>query len=253
MAGRFAPLPKSACPPTKSRILNIVEKSEADKADAAPAAMFTDHSQLSPHFATDDILKDPSLVRKADVLEDQVQFWLLNPADALLATAHGERAALTLGSAYFELIACYLAGAESDGHSRPFFRRGLLEVFPEIADSPKQTARWLSEVAGHCEGDEIVERIVKEISGSLYRDLRCGLVHIGLLRPRILLTSGIACNSIMDSESWTVTSILIDPYLFLDRIRQHFRSYITALRQGTGDSLQINFERLWDARFLSRR
>jgi hypothetical protein len=94
---------------------------------------------------------------------------------------------------------------------------------------------------------------VAEVTNALYKDLRCGLFHIGLLRPRILLTSGMACNSSMDPETWTVTCILIDPRIFVGRVRHHFRKYISELRQKTGVTLQVNFERLWDSRFLCQR
>jgi DNA modification methylase len=49
------------------------------------------------------------------------------------------------------------------------------------------------------------------------------------------------------------TCILIDPRIFVGRVRHHFRKYISELRQKTGVTLQVNFERLWDSRFLCQR
>ena len=164
---------------------------------------------------------------------------------------HAQRAVLTITTSYIELIACYPAGRESEGGSKAYFRAGLLAVFPEIKEHARQTKEWLSL------GDKpvpvpanFVEITVKETCESVYRDLRCGLFHIGLLRPRILPTSGPAVCCIFDSGNWRVMSILVDRALFLQRIKAHFHRYVDTLRRS--ESVEAsNFERLCNARFLA--
>jgi hypothetical protein len=214
-------------------------------------ATFADHSNLSPNYTTDEVLRNPTLGRKIDVLVDQVENWIIAPAEALLSMPHAQRAVLMIATSYFELIACYLAGRESEGESKAYFRAGLLTVFPEIKEHARQTKEWLSlrdkpvPVPAN-----FVEITVKETCESVYRDLRCGLFHIGLLRPRILPTSGPAVCCIFDSRNWKVMSILVDPTLFLERIKAHFRRYVDTLRRR--ESVEAgNYERLWNARFLA--
>jgi hypothetical protein len=211
---------------------------------------FTDHSVLSPYHSTDEVLSETTLDLKIDIFVDQIQNWILGPAEALVSTAHCERAVLMLATSYFEPIACYLSGRESEGGSRDYFRSGLLAVFPEIAEHPLYCKDWLGQLDSPPEvPSDFVERIVDETCQSVYRDLRCGLFHMGLLRPRILLTRGIALSCIFDPGDWQVQCILIDPLLFLERVQAHLQRYVAALRHSSGVH-RDNFERLWNTRFL---
>jgi hypothetical protein len=68
-------------------------------------ATFADRSNLSPNYTTDEVLRNPTLGRKIDVLVDQVENWIIAPAEALLSMPHAPRAVLAIATSYFELIA----------------------------------------------------------------------------------------------------------------------------------------------------
>src|SRR5436190_681504 len=97
-------------------------------------------------------LKAGRIQDKIDVFEDQMTGWLLAHAKALASPQYPSREAagfaiLTLLSGYFEGIASYLLGQNSEGKSAKFFAAGFLNVFPQfetqaiaygVADPQKQ-------------------------------------------------------------------------------------------------------------------
>ena len=97
-----------------------------------------------------------------------------------------------------------------------------------------------------------MENTIEQTCQAVYRDLRCGLFHIRLLRPRILLTTGTPLTCVFDSGEWNVLSILIDPSLLVQRVKRHLVQYAASLQQPESIH-RDNFERLWDARFLANR
>jgi hypothetical protein len=208
---------------------------------------FMDHSVASPHFGTDK-LKNAALQDKIDVFEDQVLGWIIDPAKRLLPQPHCDRAALMIAVSYFEAVACYLGGRESDKKSERFFRTGLLRVFPEIEEN---VCGAFTRTLDRGRGTD-PEQILRGLCRSLYRELRCGLYHVGLARAKVCIWPGfVPLAFISDSSAWEVKAILIDPARFVERIEQDFGTYIRRLRSSDErwGTERENFERLWDARY----
>jgi hypothetical protein len=203
---------------------------------------FTDHSVISPKYSIQKLV-GATIEDKIDVFEDQIQSWIIEPAKRLLSTAHADRAVLILATTYFEAVASYFRGRESKNAEREFFKAGLLAVFPELRDGPLFIKR-MSEMFSSISADEITDKI----ADSLYSELRCGLFHIGLLRPRITITQGLCLHPVSDPETGEVRTILLDPGLFLKRVEDHLHRYAAQLRTPS-DSQRANFQKLFDERF----
>lgn len=180
---------------------------------------------VSPQHVASDFI-GASVEKKLEVFEAQLKGWLLDHADALASPSYptGQHAGisiLTLCLVYVETIACFIKGQSSDGKSGPFFKAGLLAIFPELQTS---TEKFFSD---------------------FYREVRCGLIHQGMTRAKIGIFRG--AQQPIQSELDSIGALkfaLVDPWLFLARAKQHFDQYLADARNPANGPLRSNFE-LW--------
>ena len=183
---------------------------------------------ISPNFGHEK-LKSGTYEDLIDVFEDKMRNWFLIPAKRLLEIPHCEIAAVALLISYFEGIAIYLSGKDSKNRSFEFFEDGFSKVFPiqhEDKDAPRIVAR------------------------AIYDQVRCGFAHDGMFRTRVFFSDVPSKPLIFsfpkkngDLDLSQVESIIINPSLFHESIRNHFESYLKRLRDGSDTGVKEAFEK----------
>ncbi len=110
----------------------------------------------------------PTLDEKIIILEDRVRGWQLDPAkqmrDTLIAGEGFENyqfALLAMLFSYFEMIGRYIDGATGFGNPGRAFKRGLGYVFPNLNKSDRT---------------------------AIYRRIRCGIYHAGIVQNGATIT-----------------------------------------------------------------
>ena len=160
-------------------------------------------------------LENPSLDDLIDVFEDSWRGYVFRPAETLLSHADGDVAAMTLVTSYFEAIAMYMTGESSEGKSKRFFVFGFSKCFKAKSDG--------------------VQVAAKEI----YKHIRCGLAHTGMLTPRVHFSrEGISAffvtyprnpDGSLNLEA-PAASIIVNPQRMYEGAIRHFEQYIMDLR-----------------------
>ena len=182
---------------------------------------------ISPNFSHEK-LETATYEDLVDVFEDRMRNWFLMPAERLLEIPHCQIAAVALLITYFEGIAIYLSGKDSKNRSFEFFADGFSEVFPiqhEDKDAPRIVAR------------------------AIYDQARCGFAHDGMFRNRVFF-SDVPSKPIIfsfpkndgDLDLSQVESIIINPFLFHESIRNQFESYLKRLRDRSDTGVKEVFE-----------
>lgn len=182
---------------------------------------------ISPNFDNQK-LESATYEDLLDVFEDRIKNWFLIPAEHLLETPHCQIAAVALLMAYFEGITIYLSGKDSKNMSFEFFAKGFSKVFPIQHE------------------DENAHRSVQR---AIYNQVRCGFAHDGMFRNRVffsdvpskpIIISFPKKNDILDTTQ--MESIVINPRLFFESIKNHFEDYLKNLRAGTDANIKQSFE-----------
>ena len=188
---------------------------------------------VSPRF-NHSKLENPDLSDLIDVFEDSWRGYVLGPAAHLLKHPDGDVAAMTLLTSYFEAIWIYLTGEDSDGRSKEFFIKGFERCFS-------------ADTAG-------IEIAAQEI----YRHIRCGVAHTGLLSRRVnfsregahafYLTYPKNSDGSLNMRA-QIASIVVNPRRMCEGVLRHFDLYVKALREGNRPELKEPFlkavHRLW--------
>lgn len=182
---------------------------------------------ISPNFGHEK-LGSGTYEDLVDVFEDRMRNWFLMPAERLLEIPHCQIAAVALLITYFEGIAIYLSGKDSKNRSFEFFSDGFSKVFPiqhQDKDAPRIVAR------------------------AIYDQARCGFAHDGMFRTRVFFSDVPSKPLIFsfpkkngDLDLSQVESIIINPNLFFESIRDHFEDYLKSLRVGSDSSVRQAFE-----------
>jgi len=184
---------------------------------------------ISPQHTTADLV-NATIDRKIEIFETQMNGWLLDHASFLAASPHpnGQHAGisiLALCLVYVESIACFIAGETSDRHSGRFFAEGLRQIFPD----------YIPMIDAHAD--------------TFYREVRCGLIHQGMTRSRIGIIGGQEPAMVYHvSPQGDLGLLMINPWVFLSRCREHFRQYISNLRNAQNRTPRARFERWFDNR-----
>jgi hypothetical protein len=185
--------------------------------------------KISRHYSDDHLNHDTFEVRVA-IYEDQVRGWFLDQARILeRCSDHGAFVLLLVALSYVEGHAIFYKGQDSSNQSPLFFRDAFKAIFPPISDDP-----------------EIVDQAITE----LYRQVRCGLFHTGMIRKKVVLdgTFSLPTHAIVDSASKTVQRVEINPHKVLDAIEDHLSRYVMRLRNPAERKLRGNFEKAWELR-----
>ncbi len=172
--------------------------------------------KVSPKFTSDYL--DGTVEKTVDVFEDRVNGWFLDWAEKINHPTseyeHAGFAVLNLVLSYFEYIMIFKRGASSDGKSSKFFADGIKDVFPKFKS-------WNNADS-------------KDFLDTLYKHARCGLYHAGMTREKILLLD----NNHIIFFNKKDNMIYIDRHKLVPVIQEHFKNYITQLRQGDNQLIE---------------
>ncbi len=144
-------------------------------------------TNVSPRFTTDK-LENASIDDKLDVFEDQTQGWILSQAEKLLDSPDGNLASLMVTCSYFEMIAAFLTGEETEKKSKDSFRHGFLHVFRHIG--PIDTQRT--------PGSPLID--VDKVIDWFYKQLRCGLFHEAMIGGQVVIGTYQAAIAVIRNE-----------------------------------------------------
>jgi hypothetical protein len=179
---------------------------------------------ISPNYKLSDFDGLSDTDAKILVFEDRINGWFLDVAQGLLdktkANEGNERprpyfAVLAIVAVYFEMIGQYVSGKSSQNASKERFCEGLEKVFSgKFSDDQRR---------------------------KVYKSLRCALYHNGLTKGAVI---GIQHTEPIYFEH---ALIWINPYSLLKSIKDHFASYIDALKNPTEVLARANFETIYDS------
>lgn len=182
---------------------------------------------LSPSYSHEK-LENPDFSDLVDVFEDCWRNYIFAQTHLLLRTPHGDIAAMSVLSSYFEAIASYIYGVNTNGQSIKYFVKGFCKIF--TSSSPE------------------IEKAAKAI----YKHIRCGLAHDGMLSHKVnysragskpfFLTYRKKSDGTLDLEVGVV-SIVVNPVLLYEGVIQHFNNYISSLREGKDAVLLAAFKK----------
>jgi len=169
-------------------------------------------------------LRPLTLENCIDVFEDRMNGWMLDWAVHLNKKEHAGFAALHIGLAYFESIAVFIKGKDSNGKSKSFFKFGFAEVYKAKLDNWSKT-------------------IQDEIKDLFYKQGRCGSFHSGIAKKEIGLEDGDLFTVRLSNAR--VDSIWVDRYKFIEAISNHLKEYVLKLRNPSETELRLNFVEAW--------
>ena len=189
-------------------------------------------AKLTPKYSHDK-LENPSFADLVDVFEDWWRSYFFAPIDVLLRTPNGDMAAMTIVCSYFEAIAGYISGKDTNGQSGTFFVDGFCRVF---------------------HSDSNIEQAAK----ASYKHIRNGLAHEAMVRHQVnysragsqpfFLTYRRLPNGTLDIDAGVV-SIMVNPKRIFQGVRRHFDCYARDLRaaqdQGLIDAFSETIRRQW--------
>lgn len=191
--------------------------------------------KVSPLYDSDK-LQGNRIEDKIDVLQDWIEGWVFDCAQALLdhPKVHGHFAAISLTLSYFEGHQVWRIGTESRGKSKAFFRDTFKTVFSPATPSASQLAQgW-------------AQPNLEEVADRMYELARCGFAHLGLPKEGVVWAkTGVAISTTTLLQGNKIVTLIIDPWEFLDAARAHFDAYIDEVKKPTSTVLRANFEKAW--------
>lgn len=179
-------------------------------------------------------LENPSFADLVDVFEDWWRSYFFAPIDVLLRTPNGDVAAMTVVCSYFEAIAGYVSGKDTNGQSIKYFVDGFCRVYRTESKEIKQAAE------------------------AVYKHIRCGLAHEAMVRHKVnysrdgsqafFLTYRKKSDGSPDMDAGVV-SIMVNPQRMCQGVLQHFDCYVHDLRlaenQALVDAFAATVRRSW--------
>lgn len=192
-------------------------------------------SWISPHYLHDHIdLLTASIEDRIAVFEDRIRGYFTTPA-RLLANVYENSILLTLLAVLgcIELIETLHRGESSRRRSQEFFVSGFRRVF-----NP-QPPPGVSEAT--------FEKHLQTMLKAFYIQVRCGLMHIGTTRSKVLISkelqapAAIRYNATQDRAE----SITINPDLSLLALEMFVSEYCRDLRDRSNEELRRKFEEGW--------
>ena len=178
---------------------------------------------LSPKYQDADFGAQLTLDDKISIFLDRTDGWQLSIAAQCEPIGHSAFAVLHIVLSYFETVAKYQDGFTRHGQSAHYFKRGVEEVFPTIAQIPAY--------------------VRDAILSDLYSGARCGLYHAGMTAAHIsvgLLDGG---DILYDPNNRTIT---IDPYQLTKTLRAHLVAFGARLRDPANAELRTKFQQRFD-------
>jgi hypothetical protein len=190
-------------------------------------------AKLSPNYSHEK-LQNPSFTDLIDVFEDLWRSYVFAPVNMLLQAPNGDIAAMSILCSYFEAIAGYLSGKDTNGKSKKYFVQGICYVFR--SDSPD----------------------IHKAAEAIYSNIRCGLAHEGMPNHKVnysrlgcqpfFLTYRKAPDGTLDITAGVV-SIVVNPVKMCQGVVQHFERYLRDLRSANDqvlvDAFMATVKRQW--------
>lgn len=184
---------------------------------------------LGPTISASHVQDPPTLDDKIRIFEDRVLGWQIDVAGAVIngtgATGpieHSGYAAMSILISYPEMIQQHREGDVSQGSSKATFRRGMADIFRSI---DLQNA------------DDVTALNL------FYTSVRCGLYHNGMTKLGVLLSGDFDHPVAVDSSRRIV---LVNPHRWPGVLQDHFRRFLSELRDPSNMTLRTNFESRFD-------
>ncbi|GEM_PF-1525848 len=156
---------------------------------------------------------EDNIEHKIRIFERQVNGWFLERANTLLGEENNGFIILMIATAYIEGVEQYRQGRSSNNReSGTFFREGIKRIFG-----------------------------IDDRRHGLYEELRCELFHNGMTGPNIRISSR-SENPINFSDNGIIE---INQQLFLEKVKEDFRQYLTDLRDTIKTELRHNFNSMY--------
>lgn len=177
---------------------------------------------ISPKHTADDFEGGMTLDQKIEVFTEAVRGWHLGVAKEMADkdVSHRGFAQLHIVTSYFEMIAKYREGFVGERESRKHFEKGVRAVFPVIDTWPQDIANGLLEL--------------------LYKNVRSGLYHMGMIKTNVILTGDLPFPMQYDNTNGVV---YINPDKLVEALQAHFEVYARDLRELQSTVLRSNFEK----------
>lgn len=177
---------------------------------------------ISPKYQLKYLNDEDSLERRINVFEDRTNGWFFDHVRLLIDKGgqHVGFSVLKLVFSYFEMIAQYIEGADSNGQSGEFTKKGLDYVFESLSSHPN----------------------AEEIKRILVSSGRNGFFHCGMTRGNFFITDleGMPFN-------FEDGKVSIDRKLLPKCVFDHFEGYVGDLKSSQrGDDIAVNFEATWE-------
>jgi hypothetical protein len=182
---------------------------------------------VTPKRKKSDFTFPLSIEDKINIFYERIDGWQLNIADQLaggvtdrqgriIDSSESAYAVLQVIFSFFEMIAKYHDGYTGMSN-KPYFEKGVKSIFPEMCYYPK-------------------------LMDALYRDVRCGLYHVGYTSPLVFIRNDIPSAIALTNQG----RLWINPQILVSKLREYFRSYTKLLKNVTNTQLRRNFEIRFD-------
>jgi hypothetical protein len=182
--------------------------------------------QKSPKYSSIAFGGKPNLDEKILIFEDRVLGWQLdvaeeirkqieNPTNDGTTIQHAGFSLMAILFTYFEMIAQYMMGMDSNGKSEKFFGEGVEAVFPG--------------------------RFSKRKKRKIYGRIRCGLYHSGLAKKGALIDGNYPDPIAVDNGL-----VKVNPHSLSPILKAHFESYIKTLKSPASKKERSDFEKMYD-------
>jgi len=167
-----------------------------------------------------------NLNHKIVLYEDRINGWFLDIANSLdITNGDADFISLMISLSYVEGVAQYIYGETSRGKSEEIFKKKMKEIFDFGDVEP-----------------EIVDKILKNI----YQLARCGLFHDGMTRNNFNISR---CFPTPIKYLLECEVVLVNPSLFLKKVKEDFDKYILSLKDKKNEDLRTKFGTTWDTLF----
>lgn len=157
-----------------------------------------------------------NIEHKIRIFERQVNGWFLERVSIFLGEEDNGFIVLMIATAYIEGVEQCRKGESSSGESKTFFKNGVKRIFR-------------------------LESCFDNRLNNFYSELRCGLFHNGMTGANIRIFSRFE-RPIDFLDNGTIE---INQRLFLEKVKDDFRQYLTDLRDTTNTELRNNFKKMY--------
>lgn len=176
---------------------------------------------ISPNHTAEEFQGHWTLDDKIEVFIARVEGWQIDVALEIerKKILNREVAILMILFGFFEMIGKYIHGYLGTLNSEKFFRKGLLEVFPDISLRDQKLLK------------------------ALYHNVRCGLFHVSRPGSNVIIQNS-APGSIGYNEEHNM--LMISPSILANDLKVFFTGFSEALRNPKNSDLRANFKKRFD-------